>query len=87
MSSVSQVACGAGSLKMVGEYLEQLKKLDKHDSSTIIILADHGDGDFSLSPIFMIKHKGERHEKMIINSGLFEYCDFNNLIKDIAINN
>lgn len=84
MSSVSQAACGAGSLKMVGEYIEQLKKLGKYDSSTIIILADHGDGDFSLNPIFLIKRKGESREEMIIDSELFEYCEFNNLIKDIV---
>ena len=86
MSSVSQAACGAGSLKMVGEYLEQLKKLGKYDSSTIIILADHGDGNFALAPIFMIKNKGERHETMRINKEPFEYCEFNNLLKSIADN-
>ena len=87
MSSVSQAACGAGSLKMVGEYLEQLKKLGKYDSSTIIILADHGDGDFALAPIFMIKKKGEGHETMRINKEPFEYCEFNYLIKSIVNNN
>ena len=74
-------------LEMRRRVKEQLKKLGKYDSSTIIILADHGDGDFALAPIFMIKHKGESHETMRINKEPFEYCEFNYLIKSIVNNN
>jgi hypothetical protein len=40
--AITAVAQGKGSLKIVYEYLRQLKDLGKYDDATIIITADHG---------------------------------------------
>lgn len=40
----SRNAQGTGSLKIVYEYLEQLRALGKYEDTTIIITADHGVG-------------------------------------------
>ncbi|MDE7201032.1 MAG: sulfatase-like hydrolase/transferase [Lachnospiraceae bacterium] len=70
---------GKGSLKIVYEYLEQMKALGKYNDATIIITADHGqkhvfniegyDGkiDDTSRPLFLVKKPGECHEKMDIN--------------------
>lgn len=70
---------GKGSLKIVYEYMEQMKALEIYDSATIIITADHGQGDilntekYSGQPektsrtIFLVKKPGEHHESMVIN--------------------
>lgn len=70
---------GKGSLKVVYEYLEQLKALEKYDGATIIITADHGQGNildterFSGPPdrtsrtIFLVKKPGEHHENMPVS--------------------
>ena len=68
-----------GSLKIVYEYLEQLKTLGKYDDATIIITADHGQGnildseqnsgqpDKTSRPIFLVKSLKEHHEQMEIS--------------------
>lgn len=50
-----------GSLKMVSEYLDQMKELGVYDDSTIIVTADHGNWylteeiDHATSPLMMVK--------------------------------
>lgn len=66
-----------GSIKIVYEYLRQLKGLGKYDDSLIIITADHGQGvDFdrennlpenTSGPIFMMKQPNEKNDKMKVN--------------------
>lgn len=66
-----------GCLKIIFEYLEQLKALGKYDDATIIITADHGnpakrDGREEQlirisSPIMLVKEAQEQHEDMVIN--------------------
>ena len=52
---------GVGSLRIVAEYLDQMKKLGVYDQATIIITADHGKWDLSAdidkpsSPILLVK--------------------------------
>lgn len=70
---------GKGSLKIVYEYMEQMKALGIYDGATIIITADHGQGDILSSekysgqpdktsrPIFLVKKAKECHENMVIN--------------------
>lgn len=59
--------CGAGEMKMIGEYCKQLDQLGLFDNATIIITADHGEtrvlteednGDVNVNPIFVYKPKG-----------------------------
>lgn len=70
---------GKGSLKIVYEYMEQLKALGKYDDAAIIITADHGRSwtkaaekdsgrpEKTSRPLFLVKKPGERHEQMVIN--------------------
>lgn len=72
----SRNAQGKGSLKIVYEYLEQLKALGKYEDATIIITADHGVGkivdtnrtsgspDQTSRPLVLVKTKGEQHTEM-----------------------
>ena len=83
MNSVSNIRAGAGSLIMVKEYFEELKKIGKYDSASIIVMADHGSNTDNHHPIFFVKKKGETHESAVIDSREFKYHDFNNLIMSL----
>ena len=63
-----------GNFYVIDEYINQLKELGLYDSSTIIIMSDHGDDD--LQAIFMVKQAGENHDKIIINSSPISADDF-----------
>ena len=68
-----------GSLKVVYAYMEQLRALGRYDEATIIITADHGQGNilgterYSGQPdrtsrtLFLVKKPGEIHESMVIS--------------------
>lgn len=70
---------GKGSLKIVYEYMEQMKALGIYENATIIITADHGQRDIlstekysghpdkTSRPIFLVKKSGEHHENMVIS--------------------
>lgn len=70
-----------GSLKIVYEYLDEMKKLGIYDNATIIITADHGqntnvmkeaeldtDYDMTSTPILFVKLPKEQHEEGPVNS-------------------
>lgn len=71
---------GRGSLKIVYEYLEQMKELGIYDDATIIITADHGQGyildsdktsgkpDRTSRPIFIVKKPNEHGEAMKVSN-------------------
>ena len=71
---------GRGSLRIVYEYLEQMKELGIYDDATIIITADHGQGyildsdktsgkpDRTSRPIFIVKKPNEQGEAMRISN-------------------
>lgn len=73
----NQISQSKGALKIIYEYIEQLKQLDKYDDSTIIITADHGyidwpcdnDGnvDKTSIPILFIKEPHDQQEQMLIS--------------------
>lgn len=70
---------GKSSLKIVYEYMEQMKALGKYEDATIIITADHGQGNISDSDrdqekpdktsrtLFLVKNAGEHHGHMEIS--------------------
>lgn len=80
----SMLSQAKGGMKIVFEYIEQLKELDMYDSSTIIITADHGENyiydpsrvsllsDLQLestsSPILLVKSAGQAGEGIKMNS-------------------
>ncbi|SDA58459.1 hypothetical protein SAMN02910368_01393 [Lachnospiraceae bacterium G11] len=56
--------CTKGCMKLVEDYLNELKRVGAYDNSTIIITADHG-GPIDSQVIFFIKEKNEQHDKLI----------------------
>lgn len=74
----TELSQAKASLKIVYEYIEQLKELGKYDDATIIVTTDHGqrilyetviDGELTYTsrPIFLIKGSGVHQEKLIID--------------------
>jgi len=78
------------SLKIVYEYIEDMKKIGRYDDSTIIIMADHGPNSKqraaletmginftdNLRPIFFIKRAGEKHDRYIRDHRETSHDDF-----------
>lgn len=55
---------GLGALRIVAEYVRQLKEMDLYNKADIFILADHGDEgyvqpNYEQNPLFMVKKAGE----------------------------
>lgn len=55
----------AGNFKVLEVLFNELKTKGIYDSSTIIIMADHGYNGLSQNPLFMIKNMDEHHEFQI----------------------
>jgi hypothetical protein len=77
---VSAVEQGMASLKIVSEYLEQMKELGLYESATIIITADHGQSTLLKSdkdsgqpdavscPLFLVKFPNDESETMTVSN-------------------
>ncbi len=79
-----------GSLKIVYEYIDEMKRLGIYDNATIIITADHGqnmdvmreakndtDYDMTSTPILFVKLPNEQHEeKPVSNTAPVSHTDF-----------
>ena len=63
-------------LKIVKEYLTQLKDLGLYDDATIIITADHGDKANNMQVIYFLKQPGEKHDRMQSNEAPISHEDF-----------
>ncbi len=74
-----------GALKIVYEYLRQLKELGKYEDALIMITADHGFTEVlsdengtmtSISyPILFVKEPGETHDEMAVSSAPVSHAD------------
>lgn len=51
-----------GALKIVSEYISQLKELGIYENTVIFIMADHGGRDYEQNPLFMVKERGLQQE-------------------------
>ena len=60
------------SCTLVKEFFDQLKSNNVFDTSTIIVLADHGSMNLCQNPLFLIKNKSEKH-KFKISDKQFSY--------------
>lgn len=84
------IAQWKGSLKIVYDYLEQLKKQGLYDSTSIIIMADHGLNrsqrvamdEWNIpvtdesNPIFFVKGKNQRQEQLMLDDIAVSHDDF-----------
>jgi len=77
----TQLSQSRGAMKIVYEYIDEMKKLGVYDDATIIITADHGqnrsvmrdsyldtDYDMTSTPILFVKLPNEHHEEKPANS-------------------
>ena len=57
-----------GRLKIVQEYLKQMKQYQVYNNATIVILADHGHHNtVGRCPVFLIKHSLDQHDSLMVN--------------------
>ena len=89
-SSQQPIKQWRAALKIVYEYLEEMKAAGCYDDSTIIIMADHGPNDKqraslekmnisineNLRPIFFIKRAGESHDSYVRDHRETSHDDF-----------
>lgn len=80
-SSLEETAKGC--MVIVGEYLDQLKKLGVYDDATIIITADHG-GPRDSQVIFFMKNPHESHDNMLVSSAPISLSEFQATIAQAA---
>lgn len=78
-NSVSGEETSYGTMKLIKEYLDRLKDIDKYDDSTIIIVADHG--FYETDSIFYVKKKGEEHSEMNVCDELLKHEDFQDFVR------
>ena len=95
--NVSGISQWKGAVKIVYEYIRQLKELGKYDDSLIVITADHGTTSFLSDsegnmikiayPILFVKQPYESHEEMSVNDAPVCHGDLIATIrKNIGIN-
>lgn len=75
-----------GSMKIVYEYLNQLKELGLYEDATIIITADHGQQtefleaegkpDKTLMPTMLVKKPGEHHKSIVYNEAPVTHTEY-----------
>ena len=75
-----------GSLRIVSEYIAQLKSIGVYDNSCIFIMADHGDKDYikpnyEQNPLLLIKTEGADKDFSISDIRL-SYCDISKMLAD-----
>ena len=77
-----------GNFTILSRYFQQMKDNGTYDSSTIIILADHGELNYAQNPLFMVKNAEDRHEFTVSNSKMsWEYLSdlWENLANGVKI--
>lgn len=79
-NSVNGEKTSLGTMRLINEYLERLKVIDKYDDSTIIVVADHG--FYETDSIFFVKRKGESHPEMKISDEELTHADFQDFVRD-----
>lgn len=62
-----------GCMKIVSAYLDELKRLGKYDSSTIVLLADHGAYNYSpTNPFLLVKPQNAKSEFFISEAPVWQ---------------
>lgn len=78
------ITCTKGAFRLIIQYMEQMKELHVYDSSSIIIMADHGDHQgYPTSPCFLVK-PANAVGKLAENSAPVSHADFAATILELA---
>ena len=80
-NSVSGNEASYGTMRLIEDYINRLKLIDKYDDSTIIIVADHG--FYNTDSIFFVKEKNESHPKLIVSDDPIKHSDFQEFVRKI----
>ena len=76
----------AGYMRIVAEYLNQLKELGLYDDATIIVTSDHGDKENSMQVMYFIKEPGVRREEMAVSSAPISHNELlGTILKNIGV--
>lgn len=85
--SATVIDAARGSLRIVYEYLEQLKKHGIYDDSTIVIMADHGvAGGPPTNPLFMVKPRNRTGGLQVSSAPVCQGDLMGTIAKDIGLN-
>ena len=78
--ALDEIRTARGCLKLISEYIGQLKEKGIYERTALLILADHGSTQYR-QPVFLIKHQGEAtQEALEYNASPVSYCDLLNTI-------
>lgn len=71
-----------GCLKIVAEYISQLKKHNVYDNTTFVVMADHGyhNGSIGRRPVFLIKRAHEKNAVIAVNNKPQKVSDMLSLV-------
>lgn len=79
----SMISQAKGSLKIVYNYMEQLKELGKYDETTIVIIADHGleidlvaRDNLTSIPLILVKEANQSQDELRISSAPVSQAEF-----------
>ena len=92
------IAQWKGCLRIVYDYLEELKDKGLYDSASVIIMADHGlnrsqreamderniEVSADSNPIFFVKRAGESHDKLVIDDREISHDDFFEIVDEMV---
>lgn len=92
------IAQWKGCLRIVYDYLEELKDKGLYDSASVIIMADHGlnrsqreamderniEVSADSNPIFFVKHAGESHDELMIDDREITHDDFFGIVDEMV---
>lgn len=75
---------GLGALRIVAEYVRQLKEMDLYNKADIFILADHGDvgyvqPNYEQNPLFMVKKAG-KEKSFSVSEIKLSYHDLSSML-------
>lgn len=81
---------GLGSLRIVAEYIRQLKHLNLYDKATIFVMADHGDSEYvqpnyEQNPLFMVK-RAETQKSFTVSDVRLSYRDVSDMMTSAVQN-
>lgn len=85
--SANAISMSKGALKIVYSYIEQLKKLDVYDQTTLVVMADHGEHNYSITnPLFLVKPQNARGDLQISNAPVCQGDLMATIMTDIGLN-
>lgn len=85
--SVTAMDAARGSLRIVYEYLDQLKEQGIYDDSTVVVMADHGAGAASpTNPLFIVKPRKSTGSLQVSSAPVCQGDLMGTIAEDVGLN-